>query len=297
MSHFTWTYVGDVKRNHRVGLFHGNKTGHLLIYCNAKIILIDFRVRDSKKYSFFINDELCEIRLERKGGKMFYYFEINKEADTPRNRARRKMERKYFGQTLLFFGGFALVLTLFLVGMNQFKNQHQKDRQAILDNGQKSETVGMVRFDSAQNLPIITYFFVANNRSYSAAPSLEATPLMVLDNGMPLESGDEFMVEYLVSNPEINRIKFDRPSEKQLQTYRRLIIEKYRTLHPQLSGTKVNCLLNVAFQLKGLEGFADFYFQDVSPQKNPSHNHLTFLRLTQDLAFKKVVAKSCLIGD
>jgi len=289
--------VGDAKRNHRVGLFHGNKTGHLLIYCNARVVFIDFKVRNSKKYSFFINDELCEIRLERKGDRMFYYFDINKEADTPRNRARRKMERKYFGQTLLFFGGFALLLILFLVGMNKLKNKYQKEQSAVLLAAQKGETLGKVRINSIQNVPVITYFFVANNQSYSASPNMKATPLPFLNNGLPIESGDEFMVEYVVSNPDINQINFDRPSEKQLQTYRKLVIEKYRRLHPELAATQIRCRVEVAFQFKGLGGLADVYYQNVSPKNNPTHNRLTFSRLTQDSVFKKKVAENCLFGD
>ena len=88
---------------------------------------VDFKVLDSKVYSFFVNDELCEIHLTRKGEKMFYEFQINKDADTPRNRARKKMEKKYWGQTLLFFGGMFLLLIGFLLGMNYYSSKNIED--------------------------------------------------------------------------------------------------------------------------------------------------------------------------
>ena len=104
MNQYTWTYIGDAAYSETVGLYHSSKSGHLLIYVGKKIVVIDFKVLDSKTYSFFINDDLCELRLERKDLKMYYHFEINKEADTPRNQARKKVEQKYFRQALAFFG-------------------------------------------------------------------------------------------------------------------------------------------------------------------------------------------------
>ncbi|MEZ4934824.1 MAG: hypothetical protein R2788_22175 [Saprospiraceae bacterium] len=47
---------------------------------------------------------------------------------------------------------------------------------------------------------------------FSSKPTLQSTPLVLLKNGMPLESGDEFVVLYVPSNPSVMRIDFDRPS-------------------------------------------------------------------------------------
>ena len=58
MSQMSWTYIADDGARYDVGLFHGDSTGHLLVYCNARIVVIDFSVLASKNYSFFINDEL-----------------------------------------------------------------------------------------------------------------------------------------------------------------------------------------------------------------------------------------------
>ena len=61
MNHYTWTYVGDAGRNYRVGLMYGPRTGHLLIYIGSKIVQVDFKVFESKEYSFFIEDELSDV--------------------------------------------------------------------------------------------------------------------------------------------------------------------------------------------------------------------------------------------
>lgn len=112
MSQFTWTYIGDNGALHRVGLFHGDNTGHLMIYCNTRIVVIDFGVTTSKNYSFFINDELCDIAVEEKEGKFSYGFKVDEVTDTPRNRGRRKMLRTEHQQTFLIILTFLLILSL-----------------------------------------------------------------------------------------------------------------------------------------------------------------------------------------
>lgn len=91
----TWTYVDDYGKSHKVGLFHGDRSGHLLIYCNTRILVIDFNVLQDKKYSFFINDELFDIHIEKQDEAFAYGIEIDKKADTPRNHLRRKRERAH----------------------------------------------------------------------------------------------------------------------------------------------------------------------------------------------------------
>ena len=63
------------------------------MYCNARIVVIDFSVQTTRNYSFFINDELCDLEIEEKDGKFSYGFKVDQVTDTPRNRGRRKMIR------------------------------------------------------------------------------------------------------------------------------------------------------------------------------------------------------------
>jgi hypothetical protein len=114
MSQFTWTYIDDDGYRHRVGLFHGDNTGHLLIYCNTRIVVIDFSVTTSKNYSFFINDELCDIAIEEKAGKFSYGFQVDEVTDTPRNRGRRRMIRTENRQLFFIACTFFLILALIM---------------------------------------------------------------------------------------------------------------------------------------------------------------------------------------
>lgn len=104
-----WTFLDDFGGRHRVGIYHGPKSGNLLIYCNAKVVLIDFLVRNPKNYSFFINEELCEIKLHRDDeGQFTYTFEVNKKVDTPLNKLRKSREERYMKYTILILVGFVL---------------------------------------------------------------------------------------------------------------------------------------------------------------------------------------------
>jgi hypothetical protein len=292
LNHYTWTYVAGEGRNYNVGLFHGSKTGHVLIYVGAKIVTIDFGVLDSKEYTLFIEDELCHIKLERRGSEMYYFFEIDKKADTPRNRARNAMERKFAKQLFIALGFFVAIIAAFVI-WNPFDRgtSPSKAEQLLLKQGR--ETVGKVLIKPGAAQPEISYQFVANNQGHSANANLQSAPLVLLKNGMPLEAGDEFVVRYVPSRPEISRIMFSRPTEQQVKTYLQRAVEKHLKIHPDEAPSIVACMVNVAYQLNGVEGIADFYFQDAQPEANPDHNQNTYLRLTRDLPFQKKVEKDC----
>jgi hypothetical protein len=113
--------VNDRGIKHRIGLFHGNKTGHLLVYCNKRIILIDFHVLKSKKYSFFIDDELCNVNVERKADRFYYGLEIDNDTATPKNLVRkriRKRNRVYIAFSFLLISLLITVITILLLWGN-----------------------------------------------------------------------------------------------------------------------------------------------------------------------------------
>ncbi|MEP6647845.1 MAG: hypothetical protein ABJC12_12220 [Saprospiraceae bacterium] len=117
MSQITWTYVDDNGYSHSIGLVHGDESGHVLVYCNENIVVIDFHVLTNKKYSFFIEEELCDVAIEEKEGKFSYGFSIDQVTDTPRNRGRKKMDREESGKALLMAAGFFAIvgLAVFLI--------------------------------------------------------------------------------------------------------------------------------------------------------------------------------------
>ena len=112
MGQLTWTYVDDDGFSHKVGLYHGDESGHLMVYCNTRIVVIDFGVQTSKNYTFFIDEELCDISVEEKEGTFSYSFTIDQNTDTPRNRGRRKMLKSQLKQSLLLGVAFIAMISI-----------------------------------------------------------------------------------------------------------------------------------------------------------------------------------------
>ncbi len=284
MNQVNWTYVADKGKKHQVGLMHGAQSGHLLVYCDARILLIDFSVLDTKTYSFFIDEQLCEIEIEKKGNQFLYGFEINKTADTPRNRMRKKIEKRHFLQGVSTLGGVLVVIALSVYGLLHWNKQQSRGAVAqrmLAENGQEGK--GRISELSASEA---VYFYIVDGQSYSSETDLEEAPVIILENGMPLEKGDEFVVTYVPDHPEWNEIDYNRPTSQQITRYHQRAIDQHLSINPQVDSSLAVCMVNIAFELKGVSGLADFYFQKANPEENPQNNELTYKRLVRDLPFQ-----------
>lgn len=91
MAQHTWNITGPQGKSYNLGLFHGETTGHVVVHCNNSIVVIDFNVSESKTYSLFLDEELCEVTIDHTGGASFSYdCKINHEVETPLNQQRKK---------------------------------------------------------------------------------------------------------------------------------------------------------------------------------------------------------------
>ena len=75
MSEYRWTYYDPSQGTQTLGIYHGNETGHIMIYHNEKVVIIDFRVHSSKSYSFLFNKNLLKLSVTKKDGEFVYIFE------------------------------------------------------------------------------------------------------------------------------------------------------------------------------------------------------------------------------
>ena len=77
MNQSHWTYWDDYGRQHIVGILHGANTGHLVVHCNSKVMLIDFNVNEAKTYSFFIDENLCKLKVLPNDKDFKYLFDVD----------------------------------------------------------------------------------------------------------------------------------------------------------------------------------------------------------------------------
>lgn len=108
MSQLNWTVLDDFGRKYDVGLYHGDASGHLMVYCNTDVLIIDFNVLKDKKYSFYLGEELCELNVNKEKGRFSYGLIKNNIVNTPLNRRRKEIEKKTTIKTM----GIALLLTV-----------------------------------------------------------------------------------------------------------------------------------------------------------------------------------------
>ncbi len=63
MPQIFWKYKNSSGKDYEVSLYHGDSSGHILLYSGQEIIKIDFNVRSDSKYSFLLGDELFEVSV------------------------------------------------------------------------------------------------------------------------------------------------------------------------------------------------------------------------------------------
>ena len=290
MSQFNWTYLAPSGKKHHVGLFHGDHTGHVMIYCNSKVVLVDFKVRETKSYSIFIEEELCEIGIERQKDRFVYGFDINKEVDTPLNRVRKATDKKHLKQGVGFLAVLGVLVFIAVMFLGNFGDGPGKPNLAALLAASGKETNAKVFLSDPDKA---TYNFVANGKVYSEKTAYEIGIDIILENGMPLEDGDEFLVKYSSQKPEFHKIHFNRPTAKQISIYKNRATEKYKDLHPDEKMEYCNCLTDIAYELDGINGYAKFYLQDKSHDEDRRYNENSFHRLVRSVPFQKEAEKRC----
>ena len=77
--------------------------------------MIDFHVLRSKKYSFFIEDQLVELSIDKEKNEYTYGLEVNDKVDTRRNRLLKKHDRKNLKISILIFGSMLALITIAII--------------------------------------------------------------------------------------------------------------------------------------------------------------------------------------
>ena len=261
----------------------------MLVYVNSKVTLIDFKVKESKSYSIFIEEELCEINIEKRRVGYAYSFDINREADTPMNLQRREENKKHLKQGLGFIAGLMLVVAIAMFGFSYLyaDYRYERDMAALAKKQSEKETSAKI---FVENQKEATYNFIANGKVYSSKTELGKVNFL-LENGMPIEDGDEFIIQYSSKNPDKNEIQFNRPTTDQIKKYKDRAFKKYLTFHPWDSEEKAQHIIEVAWELEQLNGLAKIYLQDVSAEDNAKFNSETYKKMIGSLNFRQKLEK------
>jgi len=289
-----WTYVGN-KANSLIELKHFLESGNLVIFCNQHILLTDFDVFGDTEYSFFLEQELCRITIKKRpDNQLAYNFKIVEDIDTPLNRFRKKRSRKYLIQSLLAIGGVMLLLATLIVG-GYFLNQYYVNKD-LRENGiAKSVQVRVEPHVHEGKFYNAYYTFNYRNRHQAKHLKLPINTAqeLITPNGLPLHDRDEFLLTFSSVKPERHRLNFNVPTEKQVNTYRQRI---FRKIDPDSLNVSYNdCFLKAVYQTKGTSGWADIFYQDVTPKTNKKHHRDSYQKLIKNPTVKQLTEK-CVRG-
>ena len=227
MAQVNWIYLDDQGGRHHVTVYHGDRTGHLMIHANLRIVQIDFSVRESKTYSFFIEDELCEVVADKmKNGRFGYEFRVNKTIDTPRNRIRRvdnRRNNKILTGVVLGIVGVITLAFFVLTWYGKRQDDKKMSQNSIVHNLSKSNikqltiegrtSTAFLHVENINARQIGVYTFkTADSTEIRGVFPVADTGMIILQNGFPLRAGDAFEAIYLPTDPQVHRIELFRHS-------------------------------------------------------------------------------------
>ncbi len=90
MSQCRWTFYDPIQGTQTLGLYHGDESGHVMIYLNEQVVLIDFMVHQSKSYSIMVNQAMVKLNLNKSGTGFNYQFEGKRVDAAPSTYVRLK---------------------------------------------------------------------------------------------------------------------------------------------------------------------------------------------------------------
>ncbi len=306
MAQVSWIYLDDFGGKHRVGLYHGDRSGHLLIYCDARIVQVDFSVKETRTYSFFIEDELCEVSVYKEAEGFSYDFRINKKVDTPRNRQRRADERRnwwYVAGVLSVLVAAVVAVVFLLLRYDARQKQHhwtnafvfplsKQDERRLDAEGLTSVARLFVVYENRRRM-VYYSFLTQENRRITGAFEVPDTGTVLLPNGFPVHDQDAFAVQYLPAAPNIHRLNFEAPAPETIASYLEQAVKAQQSAHPDNSLNKSRCIAQVALQEKGWPSLANFIFQTASASQNPRHNRDSYLRLVREPEVAQKIQREC----
>lgn len=307
MAQVGWVYLDDFGGRHRVGIYHGDRSGHLVLHCDLRVIQVDFSVKESRTYSFFVEDELCEVSVVKEKEGFSYDFQVNKKIDTPRNRLRRADERRNRKYMAILIGGLVLVVSVVFVGLRWWAQKQMEERlsgttlssdqtpenqQRLAARGQTA-VAQLVIAQDAQHRRVFYGFATPDNDHVSGFFYVQDTGQIILPNGFPLADRDAFAVRYLPDEPRVHQVDFFQPSDNTLARYLESARLAEARAHPEATAGHSRCVARLTLEQRGWQHLADLIFQTAKPYENLKNNRDSYLRLVREPAFAQLVAKEC----
>lgn len=283
MNKQEWIHIDPKQRQHKVGVMHDPKTGNLLVYFDKNVVLVDYKVFQTKKVKFFIDDELCELSVIRRKRGFEYQFNFDTKTKTPKNILRKKDIKQQTRKGLKWLVAVPLVIFLVAWIYISLRNRYLEHEMQTRSNTTWA-TYKVFKKTGSNVYQSFYYFDDGNNEGVQSKITYsKTTPLS--PQGFPLKNKYKFKVKYATKHSFYHQIDFNSPSDETAQDLLEIVRLRHIQLHPQKTPLEIKCDIETAFQVKGLNGLADIYYQNTSPSENAKHHSDSYLRLIRDTPF------------
>jgi Fas apoptotic inhibitory molecule (FAIM1) len=300
-----WSYLDHQGRHHKIGLYHGDSSGHLMIYCDLKVVKIDFGVKAPKTYSFFIEDELCEMQIKQdRTGAFSYDFVVNEKVDTPLNRERwqiARQDRRKFWLVAIILSVLGLIGGAWWChGQLQRKKAEffltptlRPEQQQHLAAAGLTASARFFIVREGDQRRIWYTFDLADGRQFSGKTAAPDTGQVWLPTGFPLADRDVFHVRYLPATPAVHRIEFSQPDPATTERYAVLAAAAEQQAHPQWPADKIRCRIRLIAAEKGWPALATVLGQARPPERDERHNRDAYGRLVREPGLAAALEAKC----
>ncbi len=285
MNHRSWIFVNTNGSRMDLGVYHGADSGNLLIYCNDKVLQLDFHIHDSKQYKFFLEDELCELNISKVGRKKFdYTFKVDEKSLTPKNIERNKKRKIWNYQGVGFILGFML-LTVICGAIFWSLRGVYLERQLAKYGVEAMVSVQVTQRGSTGKKFEMHYRYKYKDEAFYNTTGIIFKP-PTTPYGFPIRNNDEFVIRYASVWPRNHEIDYSRPADFVLERYFMMTIRKHWELNPEISLDELECQVEAAYEAGGVYGLADLYFQDIAPSDQALHDANSYSRLIRDSTYQ-----------
>lgn len=273
----SWVYAGKLKR-HTIELAHAPASNKVYIRLNG-IALYEEVINPNerlKTFSFFVDDELCQVTIEKVDNHFEYRF-ASPERSTSTTSKRRRLK------DLLFIVGIITIFAGIVGGLGVpfvYQALHTQQLNRNLDFGGMVTTAYLQLTPQTGDYYLTDYTYRAGLHQLTTQKkiSLQDSSLMALQTMFGKQAELSVEALYAATEPATHRLLLAQPSGKQIETYRQAARKVCQTL--QWEGIAGNyeqevfcdCLLTYFFTHYDIEGYAWLYNAKKTPAENATYN-------------------------
>lgn len=249
--------IANSGQRYRIGIYHGDHTGHVVVHAEGKVVITDFGVWDSRTYTFFVEDDLCEVVISKKKEHTYTYScQINYEANTPLNAQRKQHARQNWRLGFLFAAAiicFAVIVAAYFF-LHPSAEKLQREKYLLSMRQGVAQEVQLL-YDTTTSTWYHTYASWGKNRRLELRwPADTLTPA-----GWQLAAGDTFTGYRSKEIPGLFYIDLQQPAPSLIKKYRNRTGGKLQQQYPSLSPDQLECLLNAAIRSAEARGLFLLY--------------------------------------